>query len=272
MIEPGAVLAWGMPRLRDLPWRHTRDPWLVLMAEAMLQQTQAERVIPKWLQFATAYPDGAAMAAATLGDVLRRWQGLGYPRRARNLHDAAGMIVERHGGTVPDRLDDLRALPGVGPYTARAVLAFAYERDVAVVETNIARVLARASGAKLSAKRAQSVADDLVPAGGGWAWNQALMDLGATVCRPLPKCAGCPIAPSCAWNLAGRPDPDPAVGSAGVSTPQSRFEGSARQARGRVLHRLADGPARADSFAPDIVAALVAERLVVVDDALLRLP
>ncbi len=142
-VDAGAVLAWGMPRLRDLPWRATRDPWRILVAEVMLQQTQALRVIPKWTSFCDAYPTPAACAAASLGDVLRHWQGLGYPRRARNLHDAAGLIVSRHGGDVPDTIEALHALPGVGPYTARAVLAFAFERDVAVVDTNIARVLAR---------------------------------------------------------------------------------------------------------------------------------
>ena len=183
-VDPGAVLAWGAPRLRDLPWRAIRDPWRILVAEVMLQQTQALRVIPKWLAFGDAYPTPAACAAAPLGDVLRQWQGLGYPRRARNLHDAATAMVERHDGAVPDELDELLALPGIGPYTARAVLAFAFERDVAVVDTNIARVLARVTGERLTLRRVQAVADELVPAGDGWAWNQMLMDLGATVCRP----------------------------------------------------------------------------------------
>ena len=119
----------------------------------MLQQTQVPRVIPKWLAFCAAYPTPATCAAAPLGEVLRHWQGLGYPRRARNLHDAATAMVERHGGAVPDDLDALRALPGIGPYTARAVLAFAYERDVAVVDTNIARVLARVAGERLTPRR-----------------------------------------------------------------------------------------------------------------------
>ena len=137
----GPVLAWGMPRLRDLPWRRVRDPWAVLVSEVMLQQTQVPRVIPKWHAFLAAFPTTEACAAASLGEVLRLWQGLGYPRRARNLH-AAATEVERLGA-FPDTLHGLLALPGVGAYTARAVLAFAFEDEAAVVDTNIARVYAR---------------------------------------------------------------------------------------------------------------------------------
>src|SRR5262245_60608385 len=126
MIDQGAVLAWGIPRLRDLPWRRIRDPWRILVAEVMLQQTQAERVIPKWSGCCAAYRTPPACANASLGEVLRLWHGLGYPRRARNLHDSAIAMVERHGGQVPDTLDQLLALAGIGQYTARAVLAFAY--------------------------------------------------------------------------------------------------------------------------------------------------
>jgi A/G-specific adenine glycosylase len=272
MVDPGAVLAWGLPRLRDLPWRRTRDPWGILVAEVMLQQTQVDRVVPKWEAFCRQYPTPAACAAVPLGDVLRLWHGLGYPRRARNLHDAATAMVERHGGAVPDRLDDLLALAGVGPYTARAVLAFAFERDEAVVDTNIARVLARVVGERLTPKRVQALADSLVPRDQGWAWNQCLMDLGATVCRPSPRCDECPVGAGCAWQLVGRPGPDPSVGSAGVSSPQSRFEGSERQTRGRVLKALTGGPAPAAEFAVHIVDGLVADRLVVRAGDLLRLP
>ena len=271
-VDPGAVLAWGVPRLRDLPWRATRDPWRILVAEIMLQQTQAARVIPRWLAFGDAYPTPAASAAAPLGDVLRRWQGLGYPRRARDLWAAAALMVARHGGAVPEDLDALRALPGIGPYTARAVLAFAYERDVAVVDTNIARVLARVAGERLTARALQDRADALVPAGAGWTWNQVLMDLGATRCRPSPRCDECPLAPSCEWHLAGHPEPDPAAGSAGVSTRQARYEGSDRQRRGAVLRALHDGPRPAADFPPHILDGLLADRLVVRTDDTLRLP
>ena len=272
MIDPGAVLAWGVPQLRDLPWRNERDPWTILVAEVMLQQTQAERAVPKWRAFLDAYPDPAACASATLADVLRLWQGLGYPRRARNLRAAAELIVERHGGSLPDDLDGLLVLPGIGPYTARAVLAFAFERDVAVVDTNIARVLARTAGERLTPKRAQQIADDVVPHGHGWIWNQVIMDLGATVCRPTPRCDACPIAASCTWHVAGRPDPDPAIGSAGVSTRQAPFDGSDRQARGRVLAALHHGPRSASEFDERIVASLVSDGLVEVRDGSASLP
>lgn len=273
-VDVGAVLAWGAPRLRDLPWRATRDPWAVLVAEVMLQQTQVDRVIPKWQAFLAAHPSPAACAAATLGDVLRLWQGLGYPRRARNLHATAQAVVAAHDGTLPADLDALLALPGIGPYTARAVLAFAFEQDVAVVDTNIARVLARVGGERLTARRVQAAADQLTPMGDGWLWNQTVMDLGAMVCRPQPSCDECPTRHTCRWALAGRPGPDPATGSAGVSTPQSRFEGSMRQRRGVVLRRLGTGPAPLVALDAGAVATLVADGLVVLDGTgdIARLP
>ena len=141
-----SVFSWITPRLRQLPWRDTRDPWLVLVSEVMLQQTGVQRVLPKWQAFVEEFPRPDDCARAPLGDVLRLWQGLGYPRRARNLHAAATSIVNEHAGVVPSTLDALLDLPGVGPYTARAVLAFAFEADAAVVDTNIARVLARFHG------------------------------------------------------------------------------------------------------------------------------
>lgn len=271
-FDQGAVLSWGLARLRDLPWRRERDPWRILVAEVMLQQTQAGRVVPRWQAFLTAYPDAAACAAAPLGDVLRLWQGLGYPRRARDLHRTARLVTDEHGGVLPGDLDALLALPGIGPYTARAVLAFAFERDVGVVDTNIARVLARVTGDRLTPRRAQARADQLVPQGEGWAWNQVMMDLGSALCRPQPACTTCPLSVTCRWYLAGRPDPDPAIGSAGVSTAQPPYAGSDRQARGRVLAALGRGPHGADSFDARILGGLVADRLVVVTDGVASLP
>lgn len=275
----GSVLAWGLPRLRDLPWRHTRDPWEILVSEVMLQQTQVARVIPRWTSFLERFPTPAACAAAPLGDVLREWQGLGYPRRARNLHAAARAVEER--GAFPRDLDNLLALPGVGPYTARAVLAFAFELDAAVVDTNIARVYARVGGERLTPKRVQALADDACPSGEAWAWNQCLMDLGAVLCRPSdPECGECPVRGACVWQGSSRPDP--AVGSSGVSGRQGRFEGSDRQARGRLMKALAGGsvPAaevaavmrRDDVTAARLTADLEGEGLLRRDADLLTLP
>ncbi len=257
------MLVWGGARLRDLPWRRTRDPWAVLVSEVMLQQTQVDRVVPRWHAFLDAYPTPVACADAPLGDVLRQWQGLGYPRRARNLHSTAVVVRDVHGGRLPDRIDALLALPGIGPYTSRAVLAFAFERDVAVVDTNVARVLARLAGERLTPGQVQSLADTLVPSGHGWLWNQSLIDLGATLCRRSPDCDGCPLRAMCNWHLDGHAEPDPAIGSAGVSTRQPPFEGSARQARGRVLRELGDGPRPGAGLDRAIVESLVADGLVV---------
>ncbi|CAB4363845.1 unannotated protein [freshwater metagenome] len=271
-----AVLGWGLARLRDLPWRQTRDPWAVLVSEVMLQQTQVARVVPKWLAFMLEFPDPAACAAAPLGDVLRLWQGLGYPRRARNLHEAAAVVAS--AGAFPTELDGLLALPGVGAYTARALLAFAFESGAAVVDTNIARVLARVHGATMTARQVQSAADAWLPVGDSWAWNQCLMELGATVCRPVnPGCGECPLADRCAWRGSGI---DPAPGTAGVSRAQARFEGSERQARGRLMAALTAGSVRAGDAervmshraADRLAASLCSEGLVVLDGEWLRLP
>ncbi len=242
--DVAALHAWGRGVRADLPWRHDRRPWAVLVSEAMLQQTQVARVAPRFTAFLATWPTPADLAAAPLAAVLEAWAGLGYYRRARDLHAAAGAIVARHGGRVPDDLDALRALPGVGPYTARAVLALAFGRDVGVVDTNAARVLARAfAGAPLTATAAQRLADDLVPAGTGRAHTEAMLDLGATVCTArAPRCDVCPIAAGCAWRADGADAPDPAATTAGTSRPQPRFEGSDRQGRGRLLAALRAGP------------------------------
>lgn len=271
-VDPGVVLAWGVPRMRDLPWRRERDPWRILVAEVMLQQTQIARVIPKWEAFLERFPIPADCAAAPLGDVLRLWQGLGYPRRAKYLHATAIEVVDSHDGALPDSLEALLALPGIGPYTARAVLAFAFERDVAVVDTNIGRVLARVAGERLTPSFVQRTADDLVPQGEGWAWNQVIMDLGAVICRPTPTCDECPCAPTCAWHRADHPEPDPALGSAGVSKPQARFDGSDRQRRGLVLRSLQGGSCPESDFDQRILTGLIDDGLIVRDSGDVRLP
>jgi A/G-specific adenine glycosylase len=211
----------------------------------MLQQTQVARVVPKYLAFLDDFPTAAACASHSVGDVVGHWVGLGYNRRAVNLHRSAVAVRDR--GSFPDTLDDLLALPGVGPYTARAVLAFAFEADVAVVDTNIARVLARLLGRSLTTAEVQDSANRLVPKGEGWAWNQVIMEFGALVCTARsPGCVDCPLRRACAWNGEGD---DPAIGSAGVSGGQSRFAGSDRQGRGRLVAELRHGAVNDDRLA-----------------------
>jgi A/G-specific adenine glycosylase len=243
----------------------------------MLQQTQVVRVVPRYAEFLEHFPTVEACAAASPGDVVRLWNGLGYNRRALRLHGAARAVVNEFGGVVPRTLPELRRLPGVGPYTARAIMAFAFDADAAVVETNVARALARYRGRRLRSLEVQALADAALPAGEAWAWNQALMDLGATRCTARrPRCGDCPLAQSCRWRRAGWPEPDPAAGSAGVSGGQSRFDGSDRQGRGRLVRALAQGSvpaselaevmgwtgdvARAEAVAATVVADGLAER------------
>jgi A/G-specific adenine glycosylase len=280
-----SVLAWGGAHLRDLPWRRTRDPWAVLVSEVMAQQTGVDRVVPYYERFLARFPTPAACAAAPIGEVLRLWTGLGYNRRAVNLHRCAQAVVDHHGGALPTDLAPLLALPGVGPYTARAVLAFAFEHDVGVIDTNVGRVLARWVGRPLRVIEAQAEADDLVPRGRAWAWNQAVMELGGTVClRRRPRCTSCPVRGTCAWAAAGLAPPDPAVGSAGVGAGQPRFEGSDRQGRGRLVEALCHGPVAVDDLPtvmgwPDdparadrVAVGLLDHGLAVRDGAVLRLP
>jgi A/G-specific adenine glycosylase len=221
----------------------------VLVSEVMAQQTGVDRVVPKWHEFLRRWPTPGDLAEADLAEVLQLWSGLGYPRRALNLHRAAGAIVVFHGGDVPRDLGALLALPGVGAYTARAVLAFAYEEQVGVVDTNVARVLARCDGRRLTAVQAQAMADDWVSAVDPWLWNQSIMEVGSIHCRPTARCHGCPFELACAWSSAGVDAVDPAPGSAGVSRPQAAFRGSDREARGRLLSAALSAPVHPDGLA-----------------------
>lgn len=230
----------------------------MLVSEAMLQQTQVARVLERYSPFLSRFPDPATMASAPLADVLDAWAGLGYYRRARDLHRTAVAIVAQYDGRVPEDLDALLELPGIGAYTARAVLALALEHDHGVVDTNVARVLARAlSGEPLTASRVQRLADALVPAGSAWLHNQALLDLGATICvARTPRCELCPLSGGCAWRAAGggvmpHQVPDPARTTAGTSRPQAPFAGSDRQGRGRLLAALR-GPSGVGVGAPEL--------------------
>jgi len=245
-----------------------RDPWAILVSEVMLQQTQVSRVAPRFRAFLERFPTPQACAAAGPAAVVREWAGLGYNRRAVALWRAAAAVVERHGGRVPDTLDGLLALPGVGAYTARAVLAFAFEQDVGVLDANARRALSRLLGHAAG----QAEADRLVPPGGGWAWNQAVLDLGATICRPRPRCSQCPLTDSCAWYRSGAADPWRAARR------QPAFAGSDREGRGRLVAAMRAGPVAKDHLAKAtgwpgdraraerIAAALVAEGLAEVRD------
>jgi A/G-specific adenine glycosylase len=230
------LLAWFSIHGRDLPWRRTRDPYAVLVSEVMLQQTQVERVIPRYERWLERWPTAAALAAAPPADVIREWQGLGYNRRALNLHRAAQRIAADGWS------DDLTELPGVGRYTADAVAAFAFDRDVLPVDTNVRRVQRRT----------------------GYAFDgdcgQALMDLGATICRArVPRCGDCPLAAACP-SRGRRYEP---------LRKQSRFEGSFRQRRARALRAVVAGEDPTDAEA---VAALARDGLVSVAGGRVTLP
>ena len=227
----------------------------------MLQQTQVDRVVPYYERLLAAFPTPAACAAARPAAVVRLWSGLGYNRRALNLHRAAVAMRADHDGRVPEEEAALRALPGVGPYTARAVRSFAFGDDVAAVDTNGVRVLACAvAGAPLTVREAMALGDHLVPAGESWEFNQSMFDLGATVCTAArPDCGQCPLRRQCAWrrqraSTASTASTGTGTGadpwrSSPTARPQSTFAGSDRQGRGRLLHALRQGAVRRSDLA-----------------------
>jgi A/G-specific adenine glycosylase len=233
------LLDWFREHGRDLPWRRTRDPYAVLVSEVMLQQTQVERVVPRYLAWLERWPTVEALAAAPAAAVIREWQGLGYNRRAVSLHRAAQRVAA-HGWP-----DDLTELPGVGRYTADAVGRFAFDAAVLPVDTNVRRVQER-TGGSFSAASAH-----------------ALMDLGATVCLArVPRCGICPLAARCP-SRGRRYEP---------LRRQSPFEGSFRQRRARTLRLVAERPRDLPSLDAPAVAALARDGLVEVDEGLVRLP
>ena len=192
-----ALLKWFRANGRDLPWRATRDPYQVTVSEFMLQQTQVTRVLEYYPRFLARFPTVHALARSRPGAVREAWEGLGYYRRAENLHRLARTVVREHGGTIPADPDALETLPGVGPYTAGAIATFAYERRSAAVDTNVARVLSRAFSA---GGRVWELAERLLPRSRrvAWEFNQALMDLGARICvARKPRCPDCPVRRAC---------------------------------------------------------------------------
>jgi A/G-specific adenine glycosylase len=251
------VLGWFARSGRDLPWRRTRDPYQVLVAEVLAQQTQAERAAEAFPRFLARFPDPSALASATPAEVLRAWQGLGYNRRALALRACAVAVVERGGW--PDTVEELAALPGIGPYTARAVACFALGKDVAPVDTNVGRVLARslagADPSQLTPAARQRLADAALPRGRAWAWSSALMDVGSAHCRPRPRCQDCPLALRCRWLALGAAAP-----AARLRT-VARFSTSDRRWRGAVVRVLAAAPDGLDEAAlASAVDAAAAER------------
>jgi len=247
-----------------LPWRRDPAPYRVTVSEFMLQQTQVERVIPAFERFVAQFPDFAALAQASRADVVRAWQGLGYNSRAVRLHELARLVCQRHGGTLPEDEDSLRALPGVGPYTARAIRAFAFAVDVVALDTNVRRVVQRSQfgiehPSRASADQLDDAAARLLPAGSAFAFNSALMDLGATICTArAPKCPVCPLRGECAaapldgavLMLATRT-------AAGDRRAPERFESTRRYLRGRIVDRLRALPAGRGISLLDLRADLV---------------
>lgn len=194
------LTAWFRRAGRDLPWRRTRDPYAVVVSEFMLQQTQVSRVLEFYEPFLRAYPSFSHLARARPRAVREAWDGLGYYRRAANLHRLAQAVVQNHGGTLPAETETLVKLPGIGPYTAGAVACFAYERAAAAVDTNVARVLARYFGRQRSPAQLRAFALALQPRRGkaAWTFNQALMELGALLCTArAPRCGACPVRRDC---------------------------------------------------------------------------
>jgi A/G-specific adenine glycosylase len=237
-MEP-VLLAWFSRFGRDLPWRHTTDPYAILVSEVMLQQTQVARVIPRYLAWLERWPTVEALAAASAGDVIRAWQGLGYNRRALALHRAARRVAAAGWPA------DLTELAGVGPYTAAAIGNFAFGEPVLPVDVNVARVLRR-TGLDFSPEAAQ-----------------ALMDLGATVCLArIPRCDACPLATACP-SRGVREEP---------ARKQGAFEGSFRQRRARVLRVIGEAPRPAAALDDDAVRALERDGLVTVANGVVRLP
>jgi A/G-specific adenine glycosylase len=221
------LLRWYRKHGRStLPWRVQRSPYRTVVSEFMLAQTQVDRVVPKFEAFVARFPHFAALAAASTADVLREWRGLGYNSRAVRLQQLARIVVERYGGVLPSDSGALRALPGVGPYTAAATRAFGFNIDDAPLDTNIARIVRRLG--------TRATAIELVPKGRAHDWNSALMDLGAMICTArTPKCLLCPLRLDCAFQI------DPKPRSAAKSIP---FKCTVRYVRGRIVERLRDLP------------------------------
>mgnify|MGYP002479065576 CR=1 FL=1 len=263
-----ALLAWYAAGHRDLPWRQTRDPYRILVSEIMLQQTQVERVIPKYHAFLAQFPTVEALARAPLADVIRAWAGLGYNRRARYVHQAAQAVCEQYGGEFPHDRAELERLPGVGRYTAGAIACFAFEQDVGFWDTNIARVLHRVfvgpeiPRRQLTARQLDMLANALVPPGRGYDWNQALIELGAVQCTARrPACLTCPLLAMC----RAAPSMQAALAQSQQHRESVPFTETTRYFRGRIIAALRALPPGAaldlNQLGPRVHPAFTPERL-----------
>lgn len=232
-----SVLYWYQENKRDLPWRNT-TAWGVMVSEFMLQQTPVQRVLPQWERWMELWPTPNDLANAPLSDALREWGRLGYPRRAKRLHECARVIATEHAGKVPDSLDQLRALPGVGEYTAAAIRAFAFKESEVVLDINIRRLYARCWFGKSEPTTSpnnseRELAKDLIPSGDDGKWAAATMELGALICKArTPQCEICPLAEQCTWRALGYPKETTSV------TKSAQWHGSDRQCRGVIMKAL----------------------------------
>lgn len=241
-VVQSEILVWFEQHRRDLPWRHTRDPYAVMVSEIMLQQTQVDRVIPYWRDWLDRWPTVHDLAVAPTADVIRAWKGLGYNRRAVNLQRAAQAVVEL-GGEFPRTVEGLLELPGIGPYTAGAIACFAFEQDVPFIDTNMRRVLHRIfvgvdiPKPTVSDKEVLAIAAEAIPAGDGWTWNQAIMEFGAIQCTARkPLCLTCPVQTEC----SAFPEIQAAL-AANTRAPKGKsipFEQTNRYFRGRIMDHL----------------------------------
>ena len=249
-----ALLEWFAASARDLPWRRTRDPYRIMVSEIMLQQTQVDRVLPKYHAFIETFPTLEALAAASTAEIIRAWAGLGYNRRAVNMQRAARAVLDEHGGQFPRDMAALLKLPGIGPYTGGAIACFAFEQDVAFMDTNIRRVAQRLfagpeDDTPTGEQKLLAIAAAAVPPGQAWAWNQAMIELGALICTAAaPACWRCPMQAHCCAYAARRAADEQLFSSESAPEPQQRrrvaerretpYAGSNRFYRGRAIEAL----------------------------------
>jgi len=264
------LLAWFKAEGRQLPWRSTSDHYAIIVSEVMLQQTQVGRVVPIYLSFLRRFPTFETLAEASAADVIRSWAGMGYNRRAMNLQRASKQIVELYEGVLPDNITALRGLPGIGEYTAAALSCFALGNEVAVIDTNVRRVLGRIFHGPNGApsKELSNTANQALPIGEAWSWNQALMDLGASICSSRrPACLLCPVRSDCKASGAF-------MGPNGILTEtqspyknkREKFEDSTRYYRGRIVAHLR-GLAEGESHSLEMLGSMVKLNYTIDDES-----